>query len=153
MNKKNIFFSSLFPIISVLSCIIYVICFSPFLSEYGFKYAVNTLIFAGVFGGIIPLIVVLVSGMDISFYIKKKMIFSIIYVVFSIASWMFIFTRAWSFLSIAIPCIMIVLEIKFSISNGKNTKEKIVIFLSSPMIPYCGMFLDICHAFTTTVRF
>lgn len=152
MNKKRIFLSYLFPTISIVICVIYIIVLLPFLKEYGFKYAWCTLVFAGILGGLIPIIFISTNKMDISVYIGQKMLFSILCIVLSIISWLFLFTRILSFLIIMVPCVAVLLEIRYSATHCKNIKEKTVVFLSSPIIPYLGMLLDISHAFITTFR-
>lgn len=153
MDKKSIFLSWLFPTISIVTCVIYIIVLFPFLKEYGFKYAWCTLVFAGILGGLIPIIFIFKNKMDISFYIGRKILFSTLYIVASIISWSFLFSRILSFLIIMVPCVAVLLEIRYSFAHCKNIKEKTVVFLSSPIIPYLGMLLDISHAFITTFRY
>lgn len=153
MENKKYIYSLLFPIISIVSCIMYTVILLDFFKKYGIQYACCTWFFAGIVGGVIPIVLILKKRLDIHAFVKKKLLLSALYVTACVVTWLFLFVRALSVLILITPFIIILLEIRFSIINCKNTIDRIVVILSSPIIPYCGIMLDISHAFITTMKY
>lgn len=153
MKPKNWLFSLWFPCLSILTFIIYTIALSPFLQKYGLQYVVFTFVFGFVIGGIVPLAFILIKKIDISIYIKRKMLSSIFHVIVSIVSFAFLLNEALSILIYVVPSVMIIIEIRYSIIHCNNVNEKLTTILASPIIPYFGVLLDVSHAFSTTVSF
>lgn len=145
MSKKAWFMSLLFPVLSILESMIWVlIC----LSNSWFPDGIFTAILSLAVGGIVPYVLIVRNSLDLSMYFRAKIIlFSALAVGATLSV---IIPFYWMIKLIAlpgIPMLIIAAEIVYAARQKTDRKTKICLTLSSLAWGWLGLCLELVIAF------
>ena len=138
MSKKAWFMSLLFPVLSILGSMIFVIMY---LVNGGFPVFIGILGLAG--GGIFPIVLIVKNRLDMSKYFPVKIILFSLSAVVGTLSWtVFIgwFDSGYSLL--ILPILMIAAEIVYAAPQKTDNKTKVCLALSSLAWGYLGFCIE-----------
>lgn len=134
MNTKDL----IFPGISISVC-------SYIIGKFGINYCLMTLILGFIGSGVLPIALEHIWDINVSEYFRGKLIIAIAYAVLIAFSWILAENGTLDELMIISPAIALVAEITYALKVGDGWKEKLVLFLSSVIIPYIALLTDVFH--------
>ena len=142
MTKRAWFMSLLFPALSIIGSMIFVIMY---LVNGGFPVFITILGLAG--GGIVPIVLIVKNRLDLSKYFPVKIILFSLSAVAGTLFWTVFIGRFHSSFSILIlPILMIAAEIVFALPQKTDNKRKICLALSSLAWGYLGFCIEMLVA-------
>lgn len=145
MTKRAWFMSLLFPVLSMIGSIIWILmCLSKSLFPGGSCTAVLGL--AG--GGIVPYVLIARNRIDTSQFFPGKMILFAVSAVIGVLSWtVFIDLMSYVYTLLVLPILTIAAEVAFAARQKTDRKTKVCLTLSSLVWGYLGFVLEILIAY------
>lgn len=138
MTKRAWFMSLLFPVLSVIGSIIFVVMY---LVNGGFPVFIGILGLAG--GGIFPIVLIIRNRLDLSKYFPVKIILFSVSAVAGALSWtVFIGWFHSSFSILILPILMTAAELVYAVPQKTDNKTKICLALSSLAWGYLGFCIE-----------
>ena len=138
MTKRAWFMSLLFPVLSVIGSMIFVVMY---LVNGGFPVFITILGLAG--GGIVPIVLIVKNRLNLSKYFPVKIILFSLSAVVGTLSWTVFLGRFHSGFSILIlPILMTTAEVIYAAPQKTDNKTKICLALSSLTWGYLGFCIE-----------
>lgn len=138
MTKRSWFMSLLFPVLSVIGSMIFVVMY---LVNGGFPVFIGILGLAG--AGVFPIVLIIRNRLDLSKYFPVKIILFAVSAVVGTLSWTVFIGRFHSGFSILIlPILMTAAEIFYAASRRTDSKTRICLALSSLAWGYLGFCIE-----------
>lgn len=142
MSVKSWIKSLLIPLLSVSITSVFLLCFLA-TGYIGLSDVICTAVLGLVFGGIVPLFLIIYFKVDLSKYFVGKMILFLVLVILIVPTWIYvIYVSLHGDEAVILPAAILVSEAVYAVVKGDGFKTKICLVLSSLVYGYSGFLID-----------